>query len=149
MEKLLDFPDGGPRPESTQAPIVDGPGAAKDKTHEPRGQPCGERQAETVPARTAPPMADRLNRDRGKAISIGSSTSRDLDLRDDLNNRQNEDMCTRIEHHRERHRQEDRDDDIAEGCLALAPEFCHIDWPKKFKIDVLRYDGTTNPRDFL
>ena len=40
---------------------------------------------------------------------------------------------------------EDRDDDIAEGCLALSPEFRQASWPKKFKIDVLRYDGTTNP----
>ena len=44
---------------------------------------------------------------------------------------------------------EDRDDDIAEGCLALSPEFRQASWPKKFKIDVLHYDGTTIPRDFL
>ena len=50
---------------------------------------------------------------------------------------------------RERHRREDRDDDIAEGCLALSPEFRQATWPKKFKIDVLRYDGTTNPWEFL
>ena len=49
----------------------------------------------------------------------------------------------------ERHRREDRGVDIAEGCLALAPEFRQVTWPKKFKINVLRYDGTTNPRDFL
>ena len=58
-------------------------------------------------------------------------------------------MCTRIERHRERHRREDWDDDISEGCLALSPEFRQATLPKKFKIDVLRYDGTTNPRDFL
>ena len=90
-------------------------------------------------------MANRLNRDRGKAISVGSSTTRNQDLRHDLNNRLTEDMRTRIERRRERHRREDRDDDIAEGCLALAPEFRQVTWPKKFKIDVLRYDGTTNP----
>ena len=58
-------------------------------------------------------------------------------------------MRTRIERRRERHRREDQDDDIAEGFLALSPEFRQTSWPKKFKIDVLRYDGTTNPRDFL
>ena len=94
-------------------------------------------------------MANQLNSDRGKAISVGSSTMRNQDLRHDLNNRQTEDMRTRIERHRERHRREDRDDDIVEGCLALAPEFRQVVWPKKFKIDVLRYNGTTNPRDFL
>ena len=60
-----------------------------------------------------------------------------------------EDARTRIERRRECHRREDRDDDIAEGCLALSPEFRQASWPKGFKIDVLRYDGTTNPRDFL
>ena len=94
-------------------------------------------------------MANRLNRDRGKAISVRSSTTRNRDLRHDLNNRLTEDRRTRIERRRERHRREDRDDDIAEGCLALAPELRRVTWPKKFKIDVLRYDGTTNPRDFL
>ena len=88
-------------------------------------------------------MADWLNRDRGKTISVGSSTTRNRDLRDDLNNREYEDMRTRIERRRERHRQEDRDDDIAEGCLALSPEFRQATWLKKFKIDVLRYDGTS------
>ena len=58
-------------------------------------------------------------------------------------------MRTRIERRRERHRREDRDDDVAEGCNALAPEIRRFDWPKKFKIDVLRFDGTTNPWDFL
>ena len=58
-------------------------------------------------------------------------------------------MRTRIERRRDRHRQEDRDDDIAEGCLAISPEFRQTTSPKKFKIDILRYDGTTNPRDFL
>ena len=58
-------------------------------------------------------------------------------------------MCTHIERRRERHRREGRDDDIREGCLALAPEFRGVKWPKKFKIDVRHYDDTTNPRDFL
>ena len=31
----------------------------------------------------------------------------------------------------------------------LAPEFRGVKWPKKFKIDIRHYDGTTNPRDFL
>ena len=79
------------------------------------------------------------------AISVGSSSTRNLDLCNDLNNRLHEDARTRIERRRERHRREDRDDDIAEGCLALSPEFRQATWPKKFKIDVLRYDGTTNP----
>ena len=70
---------------------------------------------------------------------------RNLDLRNNLNNRLHEDARTRSEHRRERHRREDRDDDIAEGCLALSPEFRQATWPKKFKIDVLRYDGTINP----
>ena len=80
---------------------------------------------------------------------MGSSSTRNLDLRNNLNNHLHEDACTRIERRRECHRQEDRDDDIAEGCLALSPEFRQATWPKKFKIGVLRYDGTTNPRDFL
>ena len=42
-------------------------------------------------------MANRLNRDGGKAISVGSSTTHDQDLRHDLDNRQTEDMRTRIE----------------------------------------------------
>jgi hypothetical protein len=58
-------------------------------------------------------------------------------------------MRTRIERRQERHRREDWGTDLAEGCLALAPEFRHFNWPKKFKIDVRHYDGTTNPRDFL
>ena len=74
---------------------------------------------------------------------------RNLDLRNDLNNRLHEDARTRIERRRERHRREDRDDDFTEGCLAFSLEFCQATWPKKFKIDVLRYDGTTNLRDFL
>ena len=51
-------------------------------------------------------------------------------------------MRTRIERRRERHRREGRDDDIGEGCLALAPEFRGVKWPKKFKIDVRHYGGT-------
>ena len=94
-------------------------------------------------------MANRLNRDGGKAIFVEWSTRHDQDLRHDLNNRQTEDMRTRIERCRERHHREGRDDDIGEGCLALAPEFRGVKWPKKFKIDVLYYDDTTNPRDFL
>ena len=90
---------------------------------EPRGQPRGERQDETVLPRTGPPAADRLDRDRGKTISVGSSTTRNRDLRHDLNNRLYKDMRTHIERRRERHRREDRDDNIAEGCLALSPEF--------------------------
>ena len=148
MERLLDFADGGPWVEPTQAPTIDNPGAAPDKTRHPRGQPRGERRAEMAP-HTAPPMADRPNRDRGQTISIGSSTSRNPDLRDELNRRQDEDIRTRIERRRERHRRADRDIDLAEGCIALALEFRHFNWPKKFKIDVLRYDDTTNPRDFL
>ena len=58
-------------------------------------------------------------------------------------------MRTRIKRRRECHRREGRDDDVGEGCLALAPEFRGVKWPKKFKIDVRHYDGTTNPRDFL
>ena len=38
-------------------------------------------------------MANRLNRDGGKAISVGSSTTHDQDLRHDLDNRQTEDMA--------------------------------------------------------
>ena len=149
MEGLLNFVDGSPGCEPTRAPTVNGPGAGGDKTHEPRGQPRGECQDETVLPRTGPPVADRLNRDRSKTISVGSSTTRNRDLRNDLNNRLYEDMRTRIERRREHHRQEDRDDEIAEGYLALSTEFRQATWPKKFKIDVLRYDGTTNPRDLL
>ena len=82
-------------------------------------------------------------------ISVGSSSTQNLDLHNDLNNHVHEDARTRIERRRERRRRGDRDDDIAEGCLALSPEFRQASWPKKFKIDVLRYDGTTNPLDFL
>ena len=51
-------------------------------------------------------MANRLNRDGGKAISIGSSTTHDQDLHRDLDNRQTEDMRTRIEQRQERHHRE-------------------------------------------
>ena len=125
MEALLDYADGGLRPDLTRAPTVDGPAAAGGQTRPPRAHPRGEHQAETaplVPPRTAPPMANRLYRDGGKAISIGSSTMHDQDLRHDLDNHQTEDMCTRIERCRERHRREGRDDDIGEGCLALSPD---------------------------
>ena len=98
-----------------------------------------------MPPQANPPAAGRANRNYGPAISVGSSSTRNRDLRNDLNNRLHEDMRTRIERRRERHRREDRDDDIAEGCLALSSEFQQITWPKKFKIDILRYDGTTNP----
>ena len=94
-------------------------------------------------------MAGLAKHNCGPAISVGSSSTRNRDLRNDLNNRLHEDMHTRIERRRERHRWEDRDDDIAEACLALSPEFRQASWPKKFKIDILRYDGTTNPWDFL
>ena len=94
-------------------------------------------------------MANRLNRDGGKAISVGSSTTHDQDLRHDLDNRQTEDMRTHIEQRREGHHPEGRDDDIGQGCLALGLEFRGVKWPKKFKIDVRHYDSTTNPRDFL
>ena len=94
-------------------------------------------------------MVNQLNRDGGKAISFGSSTIHEQDLRHNLNNRQTEDMRTRIERFWERHSREDRDDDIGEGCLALAPEIRDVTWPMKLKIDVCHYDGTTNPKDFL
>ena len=139
MEGLLNFADGGPGCEPTHAPTVNGPGAGGDKTREPRGQPRGECQDETVLARIGPPTADRLNRDRGKNISVGSSTTLNRYLRNDLNNRLHEDMRTHIERRRELHRREDQDDDIAEGCPALSPEFRQATWPKKFKIDVLRW----------
>ena len=149
MEGLLNFADGGPGCEPTRAPTINGPGAGGDKTREPRGQPRGECQDETVLPRTSPPAADRLNCDCGKTISVGLSTTRNRDLRNDLNNRLYEDIHTHIKRRREHHHWEDRDNDIAEDCLALSPEFRQTAWPKKFKIDVLRYDGTTNPRDFL
>ena len=140
----LNFADGGPGCEPTRAPTVNCPGSGGDKTREPWGQPRGECQDETVLPHTGPPAADRLNRDRGKTISVGSSTTHNQDLRNDLNNRLYEDMRTRINR-----RREDRDDNIDEGCLALSPEFRQATWPKKFKIDVLRYDGTTSPRPTL
>ena len=86
MEGLLNFADGGPGREHTCAPTINGPRAGAVKTGEPRGQPRGECQDETVPPRTGPPVPDRLNRDRGKTISVESSTTRNRDLRDDLSN---------------------------------------------------------------
>ena len=94
-------------------------------------------------------MANWLNRECGKTISIGSSTSRDQDLQGDLKNRLIEDMCTHIERCRERHRREDRDNDIVEGCLTFVLELHQVTWPKKIKIDVHPYEGVTNPQDFL
>ena len=36
------------------------------------------------------------------------------------------------------------------GCGALAPELRRLVWPGKFKPDLPpRYDGTTNPTEFL
>ena len=66
----------------------------------PWDHPHGECQAETAPPaplRTTPLMVNRLNRDGGKAISIGSSTTHNQDLHRDLDNRQTKDMRTRIE----------------------------------------------------
>ena len=134
VEALLDYADGGPRPDPTRAPTVDGPVTAGGPTRSPWTHPHGERQAETAPPaplRAAPPMANRLNRDGGKAISVGSSTTHDQDLRRDLDNRQTEDMGTHVGRRRERHRREGRDDDIGEGCLALAPEFRGVKWPDR------------------
>ena len=109
VEALLDYADDGPRPDPTWALTVNGLAVARGQTHSPRAHPRAERQAETsplAPPRTAPPMANRLNRDGGKAISVGSSTTHDQDLRHDLDNRQTEDMRTRIEQRRERHHRE-------------------------------------------
>ena len=100
VEGLLDFADGGPGCEPACVTTVNGPGAGGNKTREPRGQPRGERQDETVLPRTGPPATDRLDRDRGKTISVGSSTTRNRDLRHDLNNRLYEDMRTRRDHGR-------------------------------------------------
>ena len=149
MEGLLNFADSGPRCEPAHAPTVDSPGAEGAETREPWNHPQGERLGEVVPPRANPPADGGANHDCDPVISVGSSSTRNRDLRNDLNIRLHEDMRTRIEHHRERHRRGARHDDIADGCLALSPEFHQASWPKKFKIDVLRYDGTTNPRDFL
>jgi hypothetical protein len=36
------------------------------------------------------------------------------------------------------------------GCLALTRQQCYVVWPDKFKPDIgARYDGTTNPVEFL
>jgi hypothetical protein len=36
------------------------------------------------------------------------------------------------------------------GCLALTRQQCYVVWPDKFKLDIgARYDGTTNPVEFL
>jgi hypothetical protein len=36
------------------------------------------------------------------------------------------------------------------GCLALTGQQCYVVWPDKFKPDIgARYDGTTNPVEFL
>jgi hypothetical protein len=36
------------------------------------------------------------------------------------------------------------------GCLALTRQQCYVVWPNKFKLDIsTRYDGTTNPIEFL
>ena len=61
MEALLDYADGGPRPDPTRAPTVDGPAAAGDKTRTQRGHLRGERLAKTAPHAppcTTPPMAN-------------------------------------------------------------------------------------------
>ena len=107
VEALLDYADGGPRPDPTRAPTVDGPATAGGPTCSPRARPRDERRAETAPPappRMAPSMANQLNRDGGKAISVGSSTTDDQDLRHNLDNHQTEYMRTCIERCRERHR---------------------------------------------
>ena len=43
VEALLDFADGGPEPDVTRTPTVNGPEAGGRKAHEPQGQPPGER----------------------------------------------------------------------------------------------------------
>jgi hypothetical protein len=74
-----------------------------------------------------------------------------------------EDACISLERRRENH---DRAiDDIGEagknvktpgdpiynpGYLALTHQQCYVVWPEKFKPDIgARYDGTTNPIEFL
>jgi hypothetical protein len=74
-----------------------------------------------------------------------------------------EDIHDSLEHRRENH--DHAIDDIGEagknvkftgdpvynpGCLALTRQQCYMVWPDKFKPDIgVRYDGTTNPIEFL
>ena len=87
MEGLLNFADGGPRCEPAHAPTVDSPEAKGVEVREPQGHPQGNRPGEDVPPQANPPAAGRANRNCGTAISVGSSSTRNLDLRNDLNNR--------------------------------------------------------------
>jgi hypothetical protein len=74
-----------------------------------------------------------------------------------------EDVCVSLERRRENH---DRTiDDIGEagknvkvtgepvynpGCLALTRQQCYVVWPDKFRLNIgTRYDGTSNPIEFL
>ena len=43
VEALLDYADGGPRPDPIRSPTVDDPAAARDKTRTRWGQPRDER----------------------------------------------------------------------------------------------------------
>ena len=109
---------------------------------------------------------DKRRRDRqgvghSDHISVGSSTPSPVsDLRRVLNDRRGEDARTRIERRRERHLRDDHDMDPGvlgqvssphgAGCLAFVPELRKVTWPHKFKPDVPdRYDGKSNPADFL
>lgn len=38
---------------------------------------------------------------------------------------------------------------MGEGCLAFTTDFYQVTWPRKFKIDVDKYNGETDPRIFL
>ena len=96
VEELLHFADGGPRCEPVHAPTVDSPGAKGAEAREPQDPPRGDRPGEAMPPQANPPTAGRANRNGGPAISVGSSSMRNLDLRNDLNNHLHEDARTRI-----------------------------------------------------
>ena len=72
-----------------------------------------------------------------------------------LNDRQGEDACTRIKRRRERHWRDDPEPRQGTplngaGCLAFVPELRLVTWLGRFKPDVpIKYDGTTNPMEFL
>lgn len=114
-----------------------------------RGPDPGERPDPAVRVRS-PAREARYHDAADDVISIASSkTAATRDLHHTLDDRLAEDMRVRIERRRERHRRATHEVDLTDGCKAFVPELRQVQWPKKFKIDVEKYDGKGDPKYFL
>jgi hypothetical protein len=142
----LESPSSSPSPTKTQ----------------PREVPRGAREPDPAAGRRAPGAGDGKAA-KAKKVASRAASSPCEEPSCQIVQRAPEDACVSLEHHRENH---DRAiDDIGKagknvrtpgdpiynpGCLALTRQQRYVVWPDKFKPDIgTRYDGTTNPIEFL